>query len=164
MLTKKIRYTVLISLILSILTLLIVPFLLPDNVSYLVGIVNFLNEYSAIFFIVLFISFFLFIAQLVSDAYESIQKRKKVEDIKKIQTKLYDDQRVWDILLKLYHADGDSVPLVRSNQQVLLLEQYFMIKRTSDTTFFYGDDLSTVKFNYILQPGTETYIRNKLNQ
>lgn len=164
MLTKKIRYTVLIALILSVLALLFVPVILPDNISYLVGIVNFLNKYSAIFFIVLFISFFLFIAQLVSDIYESIQTRKRVENIRKIQIGLYDDQRVWNILLKLYYANGVSVPLVRSNQHVLLLEQYFMISRTSDTTFFYGDDLSTAEFNYVLQPETEKYIRNKLNE
>lgn len=162
--TKPIRYTVLIALILSISGLLFAPVILPSNMSYVVGLINFLNKYSGILFTVLFISFFLFVAQLVSDGYQFAKKKKNIKNIKKIQTELYDDERVWAILLKLYYANGDSVYLVRSNQQVLLLEQYFMISRTSTTTFFSGYDLSEIEYPYILQPETERRIREILNK
>lgn len=163
-LTKPIRYTVLVALILSILALLFAPVLLPDSMFYVISLTSFLNNYSGIIFTTLFISFFLFIAQLVSDVFRFYKQKRTVENIKQIQQKLYDDERAWNILLKLYYANGEPVNLVKSNQHVLLLESYFMIARTNSEIIFYGDDFSKAEFPYVLQPVVEKHIRNKLNK
>lgn len=163
-LIKPIRYTILVSLILAILALLFAPVVLPNNLPYTLSLVSFLNTYSGIILIILFISFFLFIAQLISDMFSFYKRKRTIENIKKIQADLYDDERAWSILLQLYYANGEPVHLVRSHQQVLLLEQYFMIARTNNEVIVYGDDLSKARFPYVLQPEVEKKIRNKLNK
>lgn len=163
-LTKPVRYTVLVALMLAVLALLFAPVLLPNNMPYVVSLVSFLNEYSGVVFTIFFLSFFLFIAQLISDMFSFYKQKQLVENIKKIQLDLYDDERAWNILLKLYYANGEPVHLVRSNQQVLLLESYFMIARTNNKILFYGYDFSKAEFPYVLQPEVEKHIRNKLNE
>lgn len=163
-LTKPIRYGVLIATLLTTLILFVFPYLLPNEMIFGSSLLMFLDKYSGIIFSIFIASFFLLISQLIPDLYNRFQRRKNVKDIKNIQEDLYKEPGVQQILIKLYRANGAPVSLVRNHQKVKLLEQYHMIIRTSDTIIFSGYDLDNAEFPYVLQFETEKRVREHLEK
>lgn len=163
-LTKPIRYGVLVATLLTTLILFLFPYSLPSEMIFGSSLLTFLDKYSGIIFIVFIASFFLLICQAIPDLYNRFQRRKNVEGVKKIQEDLYKEPDVQQILLRLYRANGAPVSLVKNHQKVKLLEQYHMIVRVSDTIIFSGYDLDNAEFPYILQFETEKRIRKHLDK
>lgn len=163
-LTKPIRYSVLIASLLTTFTLLIIPFLLPSEMSISSSLIRFLNDYSGFIFLIFSASFFLLIVQLVPDIHKKYEENRTKNYLKKMKKELYEDEIAWNILLKLYHANGEPILLVGNNQKVKLLRQYSMIIATSDRAIVSAYNMHNAKYPHILQPETEKYIRNFLNK
>lgn len=163
-LTKPIRYTILIASLLSILALLLAPSFLPSELPYVISLVEFLNKYSGFIFIIFFASFFLLIIQSIPDLYKKYKEKSFLKFMTKMKKELYEDELAWDILLKLYYANGDAVLLVASNQKVKLLAQYSMIVKTNNFTAVSAYSMHKAEYPYVLQPETEKYIRGVLKK
>lgn len=158
-LTKPVRYSVLIASLSSITALLLAPLFLPNELPYATSILEFINKYSGIIFTIYIVSFFLLIFQLVPDLYRKYQLRSSLKSIKKMQNELYKDELAWSILLELYHANSDAVLLVASNQKVKLLQKLDMIILTSDRTLVSAFNMHKAEYPYVLHPETEKYMK-----
>lgn len=165
-LTKPIRYTVLIAAIISSFLLILLVLFLPTEMAIKLNLIDFFDKYSGFILITFFTCLFLLIAQSIPDIYKKISNIKKIKaEKKKIQEAkddLYNDEYAWRILLDLYHAKGKYRLLVRSNQKVLLLEKFGMIARTSNSTLTSAFEMHDAQYPYVLQPDTEKYIREYL--
>lgn len=165
-LTKKIRYSVIISFMISSLLLILLVLYLPYEMLFSLNLDIFFSKYSGFILTSFFISFFLFVAQLIPDIYIKVSEKIKKNKMKKFLTEnkksLYEDEAAWNILLKIYNNNNNPYLLVSGNQKVKLMENFGMIVKTNNQSLVSFYDFHEAEYPYILQPGTEKYIREFL--
>ncbi|MCG2069278.1 super-infection exclusion protein B [Staphylococcus epidermidis] len=128
-------------------------------------LVNFLDSYNFILFLVIIISMFFLIVQGVSVLMKKHEHKKMVLDIRKKQETLFNDKMAWKILETMYENHPNPTRLHMQNQKVKLLSQYGLIVRASNQSYItFYDDINNPRFPFILQTVAEDRLREKIGE
>lgn len=130
--------------------------LIPVDILNKFSILNWLPTINHIVFFMLLISLFVglyhiivYIHKKYIEYEENKKSKEKIEEIKQAQEELFNNKDAMKVLKKIYDSHPDAEYLCIHNQKVLLLEQYFLIKRTTEEVY-------RNKFApYVLQPVAE---------
>lgn len=130
--------------------------LIPVDILNKFSILNWLPTINHIVFFMLLISLFVglyhiivYIHKKYIEYEENKKSKEKLEEIKQDQEELFKDKYAMEVLKKIYDRHPDAEYLSIHNQKILLLEQYFLIKRTNN--MIYRHEFAP----YVLQPVAE---------
>lgn len=149
---------VIVATFLTSLSFLLLNFL-PEKYLVRFQLKTLFANYSGIFIILFFASMFLLIVHLIIFLYKRIEKRAKINEIKKIQITLLKDFRAQKYLLQLYENNPEPTFLPINNQKVKLLSQYGLITQASKSIVIPFYEINDPEFPFLLQPITEKYIQ-----
>lgn len=155
--SKPISFTVLFALFLTTLLLTSMNFL-PSKYLEKIHATKFLSDYGSIIFVVMVISFFILIIQLISLVIKKIEDVKMKRTFRKIQDDFFKDEESLEILEKLYENHPEAVLLSYTNQKVKLLNQYGLI---TPAVGKWATPVSRLSMPYILQPVAEEKMKKK---
>ncbi|HDF0062274.1 MULTISPECIES: super-infection exclusion protein B [Staphylococcus] len=155
--SKPISFTILFALFLTTLLLTSINFL-PSKYLEKIHATKFLSDYGSIIFVLMVISFFILIIQLISLVIKKIDDIRMKRAFRKMQNDFFKDEESLEILEKLYKNHPEAVFLSYTNQKVKLLNQYGLI--TPAVSKWYSR-ASQLTMPYILQPVAEEKMKQK---
>ncbi|EAA0242916.1 hypothetical protein A6C07_14490 [Listeria monocytogenes] len=155
-----------LTVIIAIFLTSIVTFLgnfLPINMQKKFHLVDFYNSWNFIVLLTLLLSFFLIIVQVITLVRKKRNSRQFKKYMEETRNELINDPKVFSILKEMYENHPQPTLLPIYNQKVILLNQYELITRTTNSYPMDYTNLHNPHMPYVLQPVAEKILIEKLN-